>query len=157
MSPESRTAATAEPGSSRSSSEASPGPLRELEALAAAGADAPDGAESQPAAPAMRSKSPPGARLPENDTGSGRTASPAAGDSLFSGASSSSRTVVKARSRNPAMNWDARVAAAPPIGTGGDGGALRMSSMLWIGVMPQIGSRENGQPYARAPTSFSST
>ena len=45
------------------------------------------------------------------------------------------------------MNWAAVIAlAAPPIGTGADGGALRMSSMLWIGVMPQIGSFENGQP-----------
>ncbi len=43
------------------------------------------------------------------------------------------------------MNCAARV-AAPPIGTGAEGGALRMSSMLWIGVIPQIGSRENGQP-----------
>ncbi len=49
------------------------------------------------------------------------------------------------------MNWAVLFAlialvAAPPIGTGADGGALRMSSMLWIGVMPQIGSFENGQP-----------
>ena len=29
--------------------------------------------------------------------------------------------------------------AAPPIGTGGVAGAWRMSSMLWIGVIPQIG------------------
>ena len=49
------------------------------------------------------------------------------------------------RSRNADTNAAARV-AAPPIGTGGAAGALRMSSMLWIGVMPQIGSRENGQP-----------
>ena len=47
--------------------------------------------------------------------------------------------------------------AAPPMGTGGAAGALRMSSMLWIGVMPQIGSRENGHPYASAPTSLPST
>ena len=36
-------------------------------------------------------------------------------------------------------------------------GAWRMSSMLWIGVIPQIASFEKGQPYASAPTSFPST
>ena len=46
-----------------------------VESLAAAGAEAPEGAASQPAAPAMRSKSPPGARVPENETGSGSAAS----------------------------------------------------------------------------------
>ena len=59
-------------------------------------------------------------------------------------------------SRKDAMS-DAVETAAPAIGTGGAGGALRMSSMLWIGVMPQIGSFANGQPYASAPTSLSST
>jgi hypothetical protein len=49
----------------------------------------------------------------------------------------------------PSRNADTKAAvgvAAPPIGTGGVAGALRMSSMLWIGVIPQIGSLENGQP-----------
>ena len=44
----------------------------------------------------------------------------------------------------PAAAFDAEL--APPIGTGGAAGAWRMSSMLWMGVIPQIASLENGQP-----------
>ena len=50
-----------------------------------------------------------------------------------------------------------RDAAGPAMGTGGRAGAWRMSSMLWIGVMPQIGSLAKGQPYASAPMSLPST
>ncbi len=61
------------------------------------------------------------------------------------GASSASRAPENRRSVNIVANWAART-AGPPIGTGGAGGAWRMSSMLWIGVIPQTGSLENGQP-----------
>jgi len=61
------------------------------------------------------------------------------------GARSASSAPEKRRSAKVAANWEART-AGPPIGTGGAGGAWRMSSMLWMGVMPQTGSLEKGQP-----------
>ena len=79
------------------------------------------------------------------DTGSGSGESPVDADSALRGRTRAARGSANARSRNAVTSADARV-AAPPIGTGGAAGALRMSSMLWIGVIPQIGSRENGHP-----------
>ena len=139
MSPESSTAATAEPGSS-----ALPA-VEGVAAAAEAGADAPEGATSQPAASATSPKSLPGASEPDSDTGSGRGEGPVDAASALRGLTRAARGSANARSRNAVTNAEARV-AAPPIGTGGAAGALRMSSMLWIGVMPQIGSRENGHP-----------
>ena len=140
MSPESSTAATAEPGSSGLP------PVAEGVAVpAAAGAEAPDGATSQPAASATSPKSFPGASEPDSDTGRGSGEGPVDAASALSGLTSAASGSANARSRNAVTNADARV-AAPPIGTGGPAGALRMSSMLWIGVIPQIGSREKGQP-----------
>ena len=67
------------------------------------------------------------------------------------GARSASSAPENWRCPNIETSFDART-AGPPIGTGGAGGACRISSMLWIGVMPQIGSFENGKLYEIAPT-----
>src|SRR5215831_8369165 len=109
--------------------------------------EAPDGTAIQPAAWATREKSSPGALVPPKETGRGSgVASPAAGSR--NGASSDSR-----RSENrPAANAESRAEVEvadpvlPPIGTGGPAGTCRMSSMLWMGVIPQMGSLENGHP-----------
>ena len=82
---------------------------------------------------------------PVKDTGRGSGTGPALAASPLRG----DRRAVSppAKSRPPKVETNcAAGAAAPPIGTGGAAGALRMSSMLWMGVMPQIGSREKGQP-----------
>src|SRR5689334_1159148 len=162
MSPSSSTAATEEPGSRRGTvgPAISGGVLGVfgVEALMEEDAEAPEGASIQPAASAIFDISPPGCEGPEKETGSGsRDIAPAdAGSPPRSAESRMSIAAAKCPSRNDEMN-DAVGVAAPPIGTGGVGGALRMSSMLWIGVMPQIGSREKGHPYASAPISLAST
>jgi hypothetical protein len=102
----------------------------------------------------MRVKSGPGVSLPPKETGIGRAAiesdeDPAENDLTSSSSFPTKCPVLKAEISEAV---EAAEAEEPEIGTGGAGGAWRMSSMLWIGVIPQIGSFEKGQPYASAPT-----
>src|SRR5262252_7173731 len=70
MSPDSSTAATAEPGSSRAAgAEGSVPAFAAVPVVAAAGADAPEGATSQFAASATSPKTRPETSEPERDTG----------------------------------------------------------------------------------------
>src|SRR5215470_15510794 len=153
MSPSRRTAATAEPGSRRESSD---WPGCPAAATVDAGV-APLGATSQPAASATREKTVPGVDKPEKETGSG------SGEGPLPVPAGSPRDAPTSWAKgfwnllSPNADISAAVCvAAPPIGTGGVGGAFRMSSMLWIGVMPQMGSRAKGHPYASAPMSLPS-
>src|SRR2546427_1106614 len=109
--------------------------------------DEPAGAATQPAASATLPKNQPGAPpgTPANETGRGRDSIEAAPSDRRNGARSASSAPENWRCPHIDTSVDART-AGPPIGTGGAGGARRMSSMLWIGVMPHKGSFENGQP-----------
>src|SRR5437773_2276123 len=135
MSPERSCVATAEPGASARGLAA---------AVSEDGAPLPEGTVIQLAASAILLRSRPGPSLPPKETGSG-SAAMESGTFPRKGLSSSSK-----RSANPppanAERKEAVDTAAPEIGTGGAGGAWRMSSMLWIGVIPQIGSLEKGHP-----------
>src|SRR6266508_285656 len=107
----------------------------------------PAGAATQPAASATFPKNQPGAPPgpPAKETGIGSDAIDAEPSGRRKGARSASRAPENRCSANIETSIDART-AGPPMGTGGARGACRMSSMLWIGVMPHTGSFENGQP-----------
>src|SRR5262249_60134660 len=107
---------------------------------------------------ARRDASPVPGTPPENETGSGSGAIAPDAAVGRKGASSASSAGEKRRSFiawiKPPVET---VAPAPAIGTGGVAGAFRMSSMLWIGVVPPIGSLEKGHPHPRAPLNLPST
>src|ERR1700693_1171539 len=149
MSPERSCVATAEPGFRAAGSPAT------LEAGVPDDAEAPEGTVIQLAASAIRAKSVPGERAPPKETGRGRAAREPLG-LAWKGLTRSAKRSVKCPVEKAEIT-EAVEALDPAIGTGGPAGTCRMSIMLWIGVMPQIGSLEKGQPYARAPTSFPST
>src|SRR5450756_121276 len=134
MSPERSCVATAEPGFRAADAPAG------FEVGVAGEAEAPEGTVIQLAASAIRLKTVPGESEPPKETGNGR----AAGESpelAWKGFKRSENRSVK-RPEEKAEITEAVEAAEPAIGTGGAAGACRMSSMLWIGVMPQIGSLE---------------
>src|SRR5215831_11711168 len=135
MSPVKSSAATADPG-------------ERLLTSAVSAAAAPEGTIIQPAADASRDANAPPLPIPPTDMGNGSGSGPSAatGRSGLSRSSmcSANFPVAKVES-SAAVELAAPEAAAPPMGNGGDAGTWRMSSMFWIGVMPQIGSLENGQ------------
>ena len=138
MSPERSCVATAEPGFN------APGSTAVFEGVAVPDAVAPEGTAIQLAASAIRLKSGPGVAAPPKEIGKGR----AAIESAAFGAKGLTRSSNRSAKR-PVVNAETIEAVAtadPAIGTGGAAGTCRMSSMLWIGVMPQIGSLEKGQP-----------
>ncbi len=136
MSPVIRTVAIADPGSSRRGATGGP-------------AEPPEGTAIHPPEADRRPASPLESAPPEKETGSGRGAMAPA---------STGRKTDKSPSR-PAEKWPSRNASSraavdtvdPAIGTGAAAGALRMSSMLWIGVMPQIAILGEGPTVCQRP------
>ena len=138
MSPERSCVATAEPGFN------APGSIAAFEGVAVPDEEAPEGTAIQLAASAIRLKSLPGEADPPKETGRGRAAIESAALGAKGLTSSAKRSV-----KLPAVNAETSEAVATAdlaIGTGAAAGTCRMSSMLWIGVIPQIGSLEKGQP-----------
>src|SRR5262249_17660589 len=134
MSPERSCVATADPGWSGRGS-----------ATVDDGTAAPEGTVIQLAASARRGKRAPVPRRPPKEIGSGSAAMESGDPAGLKDRTSSSSLPAKSPFLKAETSEDVET-AAPAIGTGGPAGTCRMSSMLLIGVIPQIGSFENGQP-----------